>query len=200
MAVEQHPYRGAHRNPPGRAGALGDRAQRRHGRSDRPDPAGAAGRGGRRDREASADPDFLLEPEHLLAWEERNGRVPDGSWLLLRTGWSARAQDEGLFLNADENGPHTPGPSAAAARWLAEECSITGFGVETVGIDAGQCRRHGSAVSRAPFPARRGHLRPDPTAEPRPPPGHRGGADRHPVADRRRHRAARPASSRSSST
>ena len=47
------------------------------------------------------------------------------------------AQDEAAFLNADQNGPHTPGPSVAAARWLADERSITGFGVETVGIDAG---------------------------------------------------------------
>ena len=45
--------------------------------------------------------------------------------------------DEAAFLNADENGPHTPGPSAAAARWLANEREITGYGVETVGIDAG---------------------------------------------------------------
>jgi kynurenine formamidase len=87
--------------------------------------------------QVEADSDFLLEPEHLLAWEERYGRVPDGCWLLLRTGWSARAHDEVAFLNADENGPHTPGPSVAAARWLADERSITGYGVETVGIDAG---------------------------------------------------------------
>jgi kynurenine formamidase len=87
--------------------------------------------------EVAADSDFVLEPEHLLSWEERHGRVPDGAWLLLRTGWSARAHDEAAFLNADEQGPHTPGPSVAAARWLAEERSITGFGVETVGIDSG---------------------------------------------------------------
>ena len=87
--------------------------------------------------EVAADADFLLEPDHLLSWEQRHGRLPDGSWVLLRTGWSVRAGDEAAFLNADENGPHTPGPSVAAARWLAEERSVTGFGVETVGIDAG---------------------------------------------------------------
>lgn len=87
--------------------------------------------------QVTENPDFLLEPDHLIAWEERHGRVPDGSWLLLRTGWSARAGDEAAFLNADENGPHTPGPSVAASEWLAYERSITGFGVETVGIDAG---------------------------------------------------------------
>jgi kynurenine formamidase len=83
------------------------------------------------------DSDFLLEPDHLLAWEADHGRLPDGAWVLLRSGWSARANDEPAFLNVDENGPHTPGPSAAAARWLATERAIPGLGVETVGIDAG---------------------------------------------------------------
>ncbi len=83
------------------------------------------------------DADFVLEPEHLLAWEAEHGRIPDGAWLLLRTGWSDRAQDAAAFLNADQDGPHTPGPSAACARWLATERPITGLGVETVGIDAG---------------------------------------------------------------
>jgi kynurenine formamidase len=88
--------------------------------------------------EVGADPDFLVEPAHFLVWEEENGRLPDNAWVLLRTGWSARGGDQGSFLNADEHGPHTPGPSVEAARWLAEERSISGFGVETVGIDAGR--------------------------------------------------------------
>lgn len=98
--------------------------------------------------QVAADPDFLLEPEHLLDWEEHHGRVPDGAWLLLRTGWGERSHDEAAFLNADADGPHTPGPSVAAARWLAEERSITGFGVETVGIDAGS-----AGGMDPPFPA-----------------------------------------------
>ena len=31
----------------------------------------------------------------------------------------------------------TPGPDVEASRWLATERNISGFGVETVGIDAG---------------------------------------------------------------
>lgn len=87
--------------------------------------------------EAADDPDFLLEPRHLTAWEAEHGRIPDNAWVLLRSGWSSRGSSQTSFLNADESGPHTPGPSVAAARWLAEERAITGFGVETVGIDAG---------------------------------------------------------------
>lgn len=83
------------------------------------------------------DPDFLLEVEHVQAWEAEHGALPDGGWLLYRTGWDARSNDAAAFANADEDGPHTPGISPACAQWLAEETSLLGLGVETVGTDAG---------------------------------------------------------------
>jgi kynurenine formamidase len=87
--------------------------------------------------EATADPDFLLEVEHIKAWEDDNGPLPDGGWLLYRTGWDERADDQERFLNADDTGPHTPGISVECARWLADTGPIIGLGVETVGTDAG---------------------------------------------------------------
>jgi kynurenine formamidase len=87
--------------------------------------------------ETEANPGYLLTVADLEAWEAENGRVPDGAWILLRTGWGSRAQDEAAFLNVGENGPETPGPDVEASRWLATERAIYGFGVETVGIDAG---------------------------------------------------------------
>jgi kynurenine formamidase len=83
------------------------------------------------------DPDFLLQIDHIKEWERANGPLPDGGWLLYRTGWDARSADQAEFLNADETGPHTPGMSIECARWLAEETPILGLGVETVGTDAG---------------------------------------------------------------
>jgi len=87
--------------------------------------------------EVADDPDFLLEIEHVRVWEDRHGNLPDGGWLLYRTGWDVRSDDQQAFLNADDAGPHTPGVSVACARWLAEETSLIGLGVETVGTDAG---------------------------------------------------------------
>jgi kynurenine formamidase len=87
--------------------------------------------------EAGADPDFLLEIEHVRKWEGDHGPLPDGGWLLYRTGWDARSQSQQEFLNADDTGPHTPGISIQCARWLAEEAPVIGLGVETVGTDAG---------------------------------------------------------------
>ena len=83
------------------------------------------------------DPDFLLEVDHIKAWESEHGALPDGGWLLVRTGWDARSQSQAEYLNADDAGPHTPGLSADCARWLAEESPVIGLGVETVGTDAG---------------------------------------------------------------
>ncbi|QBS36630.1 cyclase family protein [Thermaerobacter sp. FW80] len=91
--------------------------------------------------ECAENPDFLLEIAHIEEWEQRHGRLPEGSWLLFRTGWSARGDDEQAFFNADAQGPHTPGVSVECARWLAEEAPIVGIGVETVGTDAGLAAR-----------------------------------------------------------
>jgi len=90
--------------------------------------------------EVEKDADFLLEVDHVQAWEAVHGPLPDGGWLLYRTGWSSRGEDAVAFANADENGPHTPGVSPECARWLAQESPITGFGTETVGTDAGAAR------------------------------------------------------------
>jgi kynurenine formamidase len=85
----------------------------------------------------SADPDFLLEVDDIKAWESQHGNLPEGGWLLVRTGWDARSHSQTDYLNADDAGPHTPGLSPACARWLAEESPVVGLGVETVGTDAG---------------------------------------------------------------
>jgi kynurenine formamidase len=87
--------------------------------------------------QAAEDPDFLLEVEHIQEWEAGHGPLPEGGWLLYRTGWDARSASQQDFVNADDTGSHTPGVSPACARWLAEESPLIGLGVETVGTDAG---------------------------------------------------------------
>ena len=90
-----------------------------------------------RTAEVAEDPGYLLTADDLEAYEAEHGTIAAGSWVLFRTGWGARANDEAAFLNAGPDGPVTPGPDVEAARWLAEHPGIVGFGVETVGIDAG---------------------------------------------------------------
>jgi kynurenine formamidase len=97
--------------------------------------------------EAAADPDYVLTVDDVRAFEAEHGALPAGGWLLLRTGWDARAHDEAAFLNAGDGMPRTPGPDAECARWLAQDTPIVGIGVETVGTDAG-----GAAAFDPPFP------------------------------------------------
>ena len=87
--------------------------------------------------DVEADPDFLLTPARILAWEAKHGRIPTGAWVLLQTGWSKREGAE-AFLNVAEDGPHSPGFHKDASEFLAHERDVAGVGVETVGTDAGQ--------------------------------------------------------------
>ena len=86
--------------------------------------------------DVAGNPDFLLSPERLEAWEAEHGRVPRGAWVLLRTGWSARTG--AAFFNAGADGPHTPGFAARTSTLLAHDRDVLGVGVETIGTDAGQ--------------------------------------------------------------
>ena len=97
--------------------------------------------------ESAEDPDYVLTVEDIRAFEDEYGPLPEGSWLLFRTGWDARAHDEDLFLNAGSGRPQSPGFDTECARWIADESPLLGVGVETVGIDAGA-----AAEFDPPFP------------------------------------------------
>ena len=96
--------------------------------------------------EAAQDADFLLTADHLRAWEQKHGKIPDRAWVLMRTDWSKRV-DPVAYQNFDDTGQHTPGPDASAVRFLVDERDALGFGTETIGTDAGQ-----AAHFRPPYP------------------------------------------------
>jgi kynurenine formamidase len=87
--------------------------------------------------DVARNPDFLLMPEQVTAWENTHGRIPAGAWVLLRTGWSKR-KDTTSFLNVADDGPHSPGFHKTTSELLARDRDVLGVGVETVGTDAGQ--------------------------------------------------------------
>ena len=97
--------------------------------------------------ECAADPDFLLTVEHIDAWEAKHGAINAGEWVVLRSDWDKRAHDEALFLNANETGPHTPGPTAEAIQHLIAK-GIVGWGSQCIGTDAGL-----AGGMNPPFPA-----------------------------------------------
>ena len=91
---------------------------------------------------AAADPDYLLAPEDVLAWESEHGRVPAGSAVLIRTGWAARWPDALAYLGDDTPGEtgnlHFPGIGAAATRLLVEDRRAGLLGIDTASIDRGE--------------------------------------------------------------
>lgn len=83
---------------------------------------------------AGKDPDFLLCRGDVEAWTSMHGPLPEGGWLLYRTGWERHSPEPGAFLNDG----CTPGIEPDCARWLATETGLVGIGVETIGTDAGR--------------------------------------------------------------
>lgn len=87
---------------------------------------------GRTDRDAE------LTVEDIRAWESRFGRIPDGACVILYTGWDTKLTDPGAFIGLDEEGvKHFPGIGSEAARFLIEERSIWGVGIDAISIDPG---------------------------------------------------------------
>jgi kynurenine formamidase len=100
-----------------------------------------------RSKEAAANPDYLLTVESIKEWEAEHGAIEENSWVVMRTDWYKRNGSTEAFLNADENGPHSPGPTAEAIEYLVSK-KIMGWGQETIGTDAGS-----AGGMNPPFPA-----------------------------------------------
>jgi kynurenine formamidase len=90
---------------------------------------------------AAADRDYRLTVADVAAWEARNGRVPRGAIVVLRTGWGARYPDRKSYLGDDTPGRttdlHFPSYGLEAARFLADERGAGVLGVDTASIDHG---------------------------------------------------------------
>ena len=87
-----------------------------------------------------------VEPEQLKvnedvdvrAWVRRNGRIPQGAFVALRTDWSKRWPDPVAMRNADaDNIAHYPGWSMEVLKYLFETRKITASGHETTDTDPG---------------------------------------------------------------
>ncbi|WP_103529567.1 cyclase family protein [Streptomyces sp. SM12] len=84
------------------------------------------------------DPDAVPTLDDIATWEARNGRVPQGSFVALRTGWGRRWPDPVAMANRDAAGvSHTPGWSAEVLRHLIEEAGVTAVGHEQTDTDPG---------------------------------------------------------------
>ncbi|MFN3324562.1 MAG: cyclase family protein [Bryobacteraceae bacterium] len=90
---------------------------------------------------ARADRNYRLTRGDIEAWERRHGRIPDGSIVLVRTGWGRHWPDRKEYLGTDKPGDVAglsfPGIHPEAARLLARERTIYGVGIDTASLDYG---------------------------------------------------------------
>lgn len=99
------------------------------------------------------NPDYLIKIDDFLAWENKEKiKIPNGSIILLETGFSKYYPDKVKYMGTAERGEgaveklHFPGLSKEAANWLVEERNINAIGIDTPSIDYGQSKYFESHV------------------------------------------------------
>jgi kynurenine formamidase len=95
-------------------------------------------------KQCEANRDYQVTTDDLKAWEKKNGAIPRGAILLLRTGFGRRWPNRERYLGTEERGAgavaklHFPGLHPEAARWLTTARSVKAVGLDTASIDYGQ--------------------------------------------------------------
>jgi kynurenine formamidase len=90
------------------------------------------------------DRDYLISVQDFTSWEKTHGEIPQGSIVLLRTGFGAYWPDAAKYLGTDLRGEagaaalSFPGLSAEAADWLVAQRDIKSVGIDTASIDHGK--------------------------------------------------------------
>jgi kynurenine formamidase len=94
---------------------------------------------------AAEQPDTAVTVDDLRDFERRHGRIPDGSAVLMHSGWGARVGD----ATAYRNGMRFPGFGADACAWLLEKRRIRSLGVDTLSVDPGSSETFDTHVALA---------------------------------------------------
>lgn len=86
----------------------------------------------------AADADATPTLDDVTAWETRNGRIPEKSFVALRSDWSKRWPHDTRFYNrGTDNVSHCPGWSKPVLTELFEKRDITAVGHEQIDTDPG---------------------------------------------------------------
>lgn len=90
---------------------------------------------------AEKDEDYRLTVDDVRHFEAKHGRIPEGSVVLVATGWDRRWPDQGRYMNDRGGVKHFPGLSVEAAALLARERKVTAIGIDTPSVDYGPSAR-----------------------------------------------------------
>jgi len=95
-------------------------------------------------QKVAANPDYQLVRGDVMAWEEKHGRIPAGSFVAMRSDWHRRFADFEAFYNKDEKGQsHYPGWTIEALKFLFDERRVTAIGHEPIDADAAVAQKEG---------------------------------------------------------
>jgi kynurenine formamidase len=87
---------------------------------------------------AAEDPNTMVEPEDLVAFERRHGRIPERALVCMNSGWDQKVGNGDEFRGGsgfpDLN---FPGFSIDATDWLVGHRDPVGIGVDTMSLDPG---------------------------------------------------------------
>ena len=93
---------------------------------------------------AMGNPDSAVTPDDIKAWEAKNGPLPEGCCVVMKSGWY-RLLETPKFAGRDEAGKnHTPGFHGETSHMLMTERKVKGLGVDTLSLDLG--------INTGPFP------------------------------------------------
>lgn len=81
--------------------------------------------------------DYQVTVDDVKAFEARNGAIPEGSIVLIATGWDVRWPDQKRYMNERGGVKHFPGVHPDAAAYLARDRRIVGLGIDTPSVDYG---------------------------------------------------------------
>jgi kynurenine formamidase len=89
--------------------------------------------------------DYQITEADLLAWEQENGRIPEGAVIFLRTGMSKHYSNRQRYFGVSggsisRTNIHVPGLHAEAAEWIVRNRLIVGIGIDAISLDAGQSK------------------------------------------------------------
>lgn len=81
--------------------------------------------------------DYQLTVADVKAFEEKHGVIPEGSIVMIATGWDSRWPDQKRYMNERGGVKHFPGVHPDAAAYLAKDRRIAGLGIDTPSVDYG---------------------------------------------------------------
>lgn len=87
---------------------------------------------------AVEDPNAMVTPADLVAFERRHGRIPDRALVCMNSAWSEKVDDGDAFRGgAGFPDLNFPGFSFDATDWLVSRRNPVGIGVDTMSLDPG---------------------------------------------------------------